>query len=118
MQLDTFGRLVETEDDALPGFTVDYAEIEDSRVVDVSGANPSIWPEGVELVPLVDGVGWAKARNCGLRRARGNVVIVVDGSIEAAGDVLSPLARALEDPTTGIAGPFGIVTSDLRERGH
>jgi cysteinyl-tRNA synthetase len=84
-------------------------------VVDVSGADPSIWPEGVELVPLVDGVGWAKARNCGLRRALGEVVIVVDGSIEAAGDVLSPLAVALQDPTTGIAGPFGIVTSDLRE---
>jgi hypothetical protein len=84
-------------------------------VVDLTGADPSIWPEGVELVPLVDGVGWAKARNCGLRRAQGDLVLLVDGSIEAAGDVLSPLARALEDPTTGIAGPFGIVTGDLRE---
>ena len=84
-------------------------------VVDVTGADPGIWPEEVELVPLVDGVGWAKARNCGLRRVRGDVVLLVDGSIEAAGDVLSPLAHALEDPSTGIAGPFGIVTSDLRE---
>ena len=84
-------------------------------VVDVTGADPSIWPEGVELVQLVDGVGWARARNCGLRRARGDVIVVVDGSIEVAGDVLSPLARALEDPTIGIAGPFGIVTSDLHE---
>jgi hypothetical protein len=37
VQLDTFGRLLEGEPDALPGYTVDYAEIEDTRVVDLSG---------------------------------------------------------------------------------
>ena len=37
VQLDTFGRLVDGEDDVLPGYTVDYAEIEDPRVVDLSG---------------------------------------------------------------------------------
>lgn len=37
MQLDTFGRLLDGDDDALPGYTVDYAEIEDTRVVDLSG---------------------------------------------------------------------------------
>jgi len=37
VQLDTFGRLLDSEDDALPGYTVDYAEIEDTRVVDLSG---------------------------------------------------------------------------------
>jgi hypothetical protein len=37
VQLDTFGRLLDGEDDALPGYTVDYAEIEDNRVVDLSG---------------------------------------------------------------------------------
>lgn len=37
VQLDTFGRLLESEPDVLPGYTVDYAEIEDHRVVDLSG---------------------------------------------------------------------------------
>ena len=37
VQLDTFGRLVAGEPDALPGYTVDYAEIEDPRVVELSG---------------------------------------------------------------------------------
>ncbi|QIG40103.1 gamma-glutamylcyclotransferase [Microbacterium sp. 4R-513] len=37
VQLDTFGRLVEGDTDVLPGYTVDYAEIEDRRVVDLSG---------------------------------------------------------------------------------
>jgi len=37
VQLDTFGRLVAGEPDALPGYTVDYVEIEDQRVTDLSG---------------------------------------------------------------------------------
>ena len=48
-------------------------------------------------------------------RSRGRVVLVMDGSIEATGDVLGPLEAALADPTVGVAGPFGIVTQDLRE---
>lgn len=37
VQLDTFGRVVAGDSDVLPGYTIDYAEIEDARVVDVSG---------------------------------------------------------------------------------
>jgi gamma-glutamylcyclotransferase (GGCT)/AIG2-like uncharacterized protein YtfP len=37
VQLDTFGRRLQSEPDALPGYTVDYAEIEDPRVVELSG---------------------------------------------------------------------------------
>ncbi|MGB4779095.1 gamma-glutamylcyclotransferase family protein [Microbacterium sp.] len=37
VQLDTFGRLVAGEPDILPGYTIDYVEIEDQRVVDLSG---------------------------------------------------------------------------------
>ena len=39
----------------------------------------------------------------------------MDGSIEPAGDVFSPIETALKDPAAGVVGPFGIVTSDLRE---
>ena len=39
VQLDTFGRLLDAEDDVLPGYTLDYAEIADPRVVDLSGAS-------------------------------------------------------------------------------
>jgi cysteinyl-tRNA synthetase len=42
-------------------------------------------------------------------------VLVVDGSIEPAGDVLGPLVAALADPNVGVCGPFGIATTDLRE---
>ncbi len=37
VQLDTFGRLIEGAPDVLPGYTVDYADIDDHRIVDLSG---------------------------------------------------------------------------------
>jgi hypothetical protein len=83
-------------------------------VADVSGSAGDLNGE-VEVVPLVDGTGWAGARNAGLRRSLGRVVIVVDGSVEPRGDVFAPLERALADESVGVCGPFGIVTSDLRE---
>ena len=39
VQLDTFGRLIAGEPDVLPGYTIDYVEIEDQRVVDLSVAS-------------------------------------------------------------------------------
>jgi hypothetical protein len=38
VQRDTFGRLVTGDDDVLPGYTIDYVEIDDARVVQLSGA--------------------------------------------------------------------------------
>lgn len=48
VQRDTFGRLLHGERDILPGYTVDYAEIEDHRVVDLSGlsVHPIVRPTG------------------------------------------------------------------------
>jgi len=48
VQLDIFGRLLEGAPDVLPGFTVDYAEIEDHRVIELSGltAHPIVRPTG------------------------------------------------------------------------
>ena len=84
-------------------------------VVDATGEeDPAEWPEGVEVVPLARDFGWATDRNAGLKRAAGSIVVVVDGSVEATGDVFGPLAEALADPTVGIAGPFGITTPDLQ----
>jgi cysteinyl-tRNA synthetase len=84
-------------------------------VADVTGADPESWGEDVEVLTLAGGTGWGAARNAGLRRSRGEIVLVMDGSIEPAGNVLDPLASALEDPTVGLCGPFGIVSHDLRQ---
>jgi len=83
-------------------------------VVDAAGVDVT-WPEDADVVNIVPEAGWAAARNSGLRRTAGAVVLVADGSIEATGDVLGPLIEALDDPTVGLAGPFGVVTGDLRQ---
>lgn len=82
-------------------------------VVDLTERGP--WPDATELIRVDPELGWAAARNAGLRRASGEMVVIVDGSVEAEGDVLGPLAGALANPAVGITGPFGIVTDDLRE---
>ena len=84
-------------------------------VVDVTGEPADSWGDDVEVVQLVGDTGWGAARNAGLKRSRGRIVLVMDGSIEATGDVIGPLEASLADPTVGVCGPFGIVTPDLRE---
>lgn len=95
------------------------AQADDRRlqlvVADVTGEPVDRWGDDVEVVPLVADAGWAAARNAGLRRARADVVVALDPSVEPTGDVLGPLVSALDDPRVGIVGPFGIVTKDLRE---
>ena len=82
-------------------------------VVDLTGSEG--WPRDLEVVRLDGGAGWAAARNAGLARAAGEIVLVMDGSVEATGEVLGPLTVALEDPRVGLTGPFGLITDDLRE---
>ncbi len=84
-------------------------------VADVTGEPGATWGDDVEVVQLEPGTGWGAARNAGLKRSRGRVVLAMDGSVEATGDVLGPLEDALADRTIGLCGPFGIVTPDLRE---
>ena len=69
----------------------------------------------VEVLALEPGTGWGAARNAGLKRSRGRIVLAVDGSVEPTGDVFGPIEAALGDPAVGVCGPFGISTEDLRE---
>ena len=84
-------------------------------VVEAAGPEEHPWPEGTDVVRMAPEAGWAAARNGALRRCGGAIVIVVDGSVEATGDLFGPIADALADPAVGVTGPFGIVTDDLRE---
>jgi cysteinyl-tRNA synthetase len=59
-------------------------------------------------------LGYAAALNAGIRRATAPVVVVLDTSIEVRGDLVSALVSALADPTVAVAGPFGLVSPDLR----
>jgi hypothetical protein len=68
-----------------------------------------------ELVWTSERLGQAAALNIASRRTTGPVVIVLDTSVEPTGDLITPLARALDDPTVAIAGGWGIVSADLRK---
>jgi GT2 family glycosyltransferase len=92
-----------------------YAGARSIQYVVVDLTSGISWPPDVEVVRVSPEIGWAGGRNGGLRRAEGRIVVIVDGSVEALGDVIGPLEDALTDPEVGLTGPFGIVTDDLRE---
>lgn len=69
---------------------------------------------GVEVVRTSQRLGTGAAWNVGIRRASSPVVVILDGSIEPTGDLVTPLVRALDDPSVGVAGAFGIASEDLR----
>jgi glycosyltransferase involved in cell wall biosynthesis len=70
--------------------------------------------EDLEVVWTSERLGHGAATNIGIRRASGPVVVLMDTSIEPTGDIVTPFARALDDPTVAVAGGWGLVSSDLR----
>ena len=59
-------------------------------------------------------LGEGAARNALTRVARGRMLLMLDCSVEITGDLFGPLAHALADPTIGLAGPWGLRTTDLK----
>lgn len=60
-------------------------------------------------------MGFAAGRNATMRASRGRYIVLLDTSIELIGDIWQPLATRLDKPLTGLTGPYGLVTNDLRE---
>ena len=96
-------------------------DLSSTEVVIVDNKSPDadrieMWASDlVRVVHLDREVGWAAARNAGLKGARGEVIVLVDLSIEPTGDILTPLRRVLTDPAVGLTGPFGLVSESMRE---
>jgi hypothetical protein len=67
-----------------------------------------------EIVWTSEPLGWAGALNAGLRRAAAQVIVLLDPAVELTGDLLGRLVGVLDDPTVALAGPWGLVTDDLR----
>ena len=117
---DDLGRCLQALRTHAPGATQvvvvanDPDDAQAARLVDGSADLAPIGGLPVEVVRTSTRVGPAAARNIGLRRARGAVVVFADPAVEPTGDALSPLAEALADPTVAVAGGFGVVTADLR----
>ena len=71
--------------------------------------------DDLDVVRTSERLGTGAAWNIGIRRAAGSAVVIVDTSVEPTGDIVGPLVAALDDPTVGVAGGFGIVSGDLRK---
>jgi hypothetical protein len=87
---------------------------EQAAALDVLEAGGGAGGLATDVVWTSDRLGQGSAVNAGARRAAGPVVILLDTSIEPTGDFVTPLALALDDPSVGVAGGWGIVSSDLR----
>jgi cysteinyl-tRNA synthetase len=91
-------------------------------VVDASGSPDShavlaaAWSgeSRVRLVWVDHDPGAGAARNLGLRTSGGTSVALLDPSVELIGSPWSQLLAALDDPSVGGVGPFGLVTADMR----
>lgn len=70
---------------------------------------------GARVVHLDRELGWAAARNAGLKLSRGAFIVLLDLSIEPTGDILKPIERTFDDAAVGLVGPFGLVSDDMRE---
>ncbi|MCJ7711548.1 MAG: glycosyltransferase [Chloroflexi bacterium] len=68
----------------------------------------------LEVIRTSSRLGFATALNAGIRRAESPVVVVMDTSVEPQGNLITPLVAALGDPRVAVAGPFGVVSEDLR----
>ncbi len=69
----------------------------------------------IEVVPVEgsDAHGFGAAHHEAVARATGDIVVLVDTSLELTGDLLGALAGGLADPTVAVTGPFGLATDDL-----
>ena len=83
-------------------------------VLEASQAGGAAGADSPEVVWTSARLGQGAALNVGIRRATGPVVIALDTSVEPTGDLVTPMVRALDDPTVAVVGGWGIVSADLR----
>jgi cysteinyl-tRNA synthetase len=90
------------------------SEAQASALESLDAVDPGASGVTTEVVWTSARLGWAAALNAGIRRAAAPVVVVLDTSVEPAGDLVGSLVPVLEDETVAVAGPFGLVSEDLR----
>jgi hypothetical protein len=90
--------------------------VDNAAVFDVAAAlGEAALPVEPTIVEAPARLGWADSRTLGLQRSAGEISILLDTSLEPAGDFVTPLLRAFEDPSVGIAGGWGVTSPDARQ---
>lgn len=85
-----------------------------SEEVDALVSRLSQEDERVRGLAFSQHVGFGGGCNAAILQSGGEYLVVADTSIEATGDFLTPIAASLEDPQVGIAGKWGLTSTDLR----
>jgi cysteinyl-tRNA synthetase len=70
--------------------------------------------EQIRLLRADHRLGEAEGRNLAMRQASGRVILLLDTGVEATGDLFGPLLAALDDPSIGVVGRWGLRTDDMR----
>jgi hypothetical protein len=70
-------------------------------------------PDRVEVLWTSGSLGAAEAVAAGIRRVGRELVILLETGVVPAGDLVTPLATALDDPTVAAVGVRGLTSSDL-----
>jgi cysteinyl-tRNA synthetase len=70
---------------------------------------------GLQVLFADHNMGFAAGRNATMRASRGRHIVLMDTSIEVKGNIWEPLEQVLADLSVGVAGPYGLVTTDLRD---
>jgi cysteinyl-tRNA synthetase len=86
--------------------------LSDARVAEI--APLAAGSERLELIRTSAVLGQGAALNITARRATGELLVIIDPSVELTGEAITPLANVLRDPEVAIAGPFGLRSGDLR----
>ena len=90
------------------------SEAQAAALAALETAAPLTGGVSLEVLRTSARLGFATALNAGIRRATARVVMLMDTSVEPLADLVTPLVAALGDPTVAVAGPFGLVSEDLR----
>lgn len=98
-----------------PARAIELVIVANAPSYDLATLLDDTWPEPAAVLPTSERLGWADARNLGLRRSLGRITILLDTSLEPIGDVVDPLVAAFDDPSVGLAGGWGVTSSDVRE---
>ncbi len=67
----------------------------------------------VRIIHADHKLGEAAAKNIVLKQSLGRIVVLIDTSVEIAGDIYDGIERHLKEEDVGVVGPFGLRTDNL-----
>jgi hypothetical protein len=85
----------------------------DTQVVVLAGPGISVIGPADEVIATAVPFGAGDALQAALRRATGEIIVVLEARRVPKDDIVTPLRRALDDPSVAIVGASGLHSADL-----